>query len=147
MGLISATDQERLREVFGEMSRPVRLLFFTQALGCETCLQTRQILDELPALSDKITLEEVAFILEPDRAKQYEIDRVPAVALVGQDETGGERDSKIRFLGAPSGYEFMSLIQAVLLVGGRGSTLSDASRERLAAVDKPVTINVFTTPT
>ncbi|HKF67293.1 MAG TPA: hypothetical protein VKB36_12200, partial [Vicinamibacterales bacterium] len=64
MGLISAADQERLREVFGEMSRPVRLLFFTQALGCEACLQTRQILDELPALSDKITLEEVAFILE-----------------------------------------------------------------------------------
>src|SRR5215475_10448738 len=147
MGLISATDQERLREVFGEMSRPVRLLFFTQALGCETCLQTRQILDELPALSDKITLEEVAFILEPDRAKQYEIDRVPAVALVGQDETGGERDSKIRFLGAPSGYEFMSLIQAVLLVGGRPSMLSDESLKRVAAVTTPTKVHVFTTPT
>ena len=47
MGLISTGDQARLREVFAEMSRPVRLLFFTQTLGCETCLQTRQILDEL----------------------------------------------------------------------------------------------------
>ena len=147
MGLISAADQERLREAFGEMSRPVRLLFFTQTLGCETCMETRQILDELPALSDKITVEEVNFILEPDRAKQYEIDRVPAVALVGQDETGGERDSKIRFLGAPSGYEFMSLIQAVLLVGGRPAGLSEENRARVAAVNAPVTIQVFTTPT
>ena len=66
------------------MSRPVRLLFFTQTLGCETCLQTRQILDELPVLSDRITIEEVNFVLDPDKATQYEIDRVPAVALVGR---------------------------------------------------------------
>ncbi len=53
------------------MSRPVRLVFFTQTLGCETCLQTRQILDELPLLSDNITIEEVNFVLDPDKAKQY----------------------------------------------------------------------------
>src|SRR5438309_7235022 len=110
MALISPDDQDRLREELAVMTQPVRLLFFTQTLGCETCLQTRQILDELPVLSDKITIEEVNFVLDPDRATQYEIDRVPAVALVGQDPAGAERDSKIRFLGAPSGYEFMSLI-------------------------------------
>ena len=74
MSLISLSDQERLRETFLDMPRPVRLLFFTQTLGCETCLQTRQILDELPALSSKITIEEVNFILEPEKAKQFDID-------------------------------------------------------------------------
>jgi glutaredoxin-like protein len=147
MGLIAAADQETLRERFGEMDRPVRLLFFTQTLGCDTCLQTRQILDELPLLSDKITIEEINFVLDPDKAKQYDIDRVPAVAVVGQDESGTERDSKIRFLGTPSGYEFTSLIQAVLLVGGRASTLSQESLALIAAVDSPVTVRVFTTPT
>ena len=147
MPLISPADQERLKTTFAEMTRPVRLLFFTQTLGCETCLQTRQILDELPVLSEKITIEEVNFILEPDKAKQYGIDRVPAVALVGQDEAGQERDSKIRFLGTPAGYEFMSLIQAVLLVGGRPSVLSEESLKLVAAVDAPTTIHVFTTPT
>jgi glutaredoxin-like protein len=86
-------------------------------------------------------------VLDPDKAKQYEIDRVPAVALVGEDSAGSERDSKIRFLGAPSGYEFMSLIQAVLLVGGRPSTLSDDSLKRVAAVTTPTKVHVFTTPT
>ncbi|HET9833214.1 MAG TPA: thioredoxin family protein [Vicinamibacterales bacterium] len=147
MGLISPSDQQRLREAFGEMPRAVRLVFFTQTLGCETCLQARQILDELPALSDKISIEEANFILEPDKAKQYGIDRVPAIALVGQTDAGEERDSKIRFLGTPAGYEFMSLVQAVLLVGGRPSMLSEDSLKRVAAVTTPTTMHVFTTPT
>ena len=147
MSLISPADQDRLKTTFGEMTRPVRLLFFTQTLGCETCLQTKQILDELPELSDKITIEEINFILDPDKATQYEIDRVPAVAVVGQDDAGQERDSKIRFLGTPAGYEFMSLIQAVLLVGGRPSMLSEESLKLVAAVDAPTKVHVFTTPT
>jgi alkyl hydroperoxide reductase subunit AhpF len=147
MGLLAPADQDKLRDAFAEMKSPVRLLFFTQTLGCETCLQTRQILDELPALSDRITIEEVNFVLDKDKSAKYGIDRVPGIAVVGVDESGGERDSRIRFLGTPAGYEFISLVQAVLLVGGRGTNLTDEQRQRLAAVDKPVTMQVFTTPT
>ena len=148
MALISASDQARLRDDFGKMTRPVRLLFFTQTLGCDTCLQTRQILDELPLVSDKVTIEEINFVLEGDKAKRYGVDRVPAVALVTTDEAGEDVDSRIRFLGTPAGYEFIALIRAVLLVGGgRQPDLSEAGRARVAAVDKPVTMHVFTTPT
>ena len=129
------------------MTSPVRVLFFTQTLDCEPCVETRRILDELPPLSDKIAIEEVNFILEKDKAAQYGIDRVPALALVGQDAAGEPRDSRIRFLGTPSGYEFISLVQAVRLVGGGESSLTEASLARLASVDQPVTMQVFTTPT
>jgi alkyl hydroperoxide reductase subunit AhpF len=128
------------------MTRPVRLVFFTQALGCETCAQTREILDELPLLSDKIAIDEVNFVLEPDRAAQCGIDRVPAIA-VEYEVDGQRRDTRIRFLGAPSGYEFVSLVRAILLAGGGESMLSPEGRARLASVDKPVTMQVFTTPT
>jgi alkyl hydroperoxide reductase subunit AhpF len=147
MGLLAPADQDKLRESFDEMTSPVRLLFFTQTLDCETCVHTRQILDELPLLSGKITIEEVPFLLEKERASQYSIDRVPAIAIVGLDASGESRDSRIRFLGAPAGYEFISLVQAVLLVGGRGSILTEENRQRVAAVDKPLTLQVFTTPT
>ena len=146
MALLSPADQTKLRDAFAEMTHPVRLLFFTQTLDCETCPATRQILDELPQLSDKISVEELNVVIDVDKAKQYRIDRAPGIALVRQDG-GTEHDSRIRFLGAPSGYEFISLVQAVLLVGGRPSTLSDETRKRLAMVDKPVTMQVFTTPT
>ena len=68
MSLLAPADQDKLRESFDEMTRSVRVLFFTQTLDCDQCLQTRQILDELPALSDKIAIEEVNFILEKDKA-------------------------------------------------------------------------------
>jgi alkyl hydroperoxide reductase subunit AhpF len=154
MALISPSDQQSLRQSFAQMTRPVRLLFFTQALDCETCPQTRQILDELPPLSDRITVEEVNLILEADRAKVYGVDRAPAVAITyqesSQDPASPEsvwQDSRIRFLGAPAGYEFVSLVQAVLLAGGRSSTLTERSRQRIAAVNQTVTLQVFTTPT
>src|SRR5438132_9524084 len=147
MGLLTTGDQQKLRDAFAEMTRPVRLLLFTQTLDCETCLTTRQILDELPPLTDKISIEEINLVLDRDKATQYGIDRAPAVVLVGRDESGTENDSRIRFVGAPSGYEFISLVHAVLLVGGRHSDLTVDSRARLAAVDKPVTMQVFTTPT
>jgi alkyl hydroperoxide reductase subunit AhpF len=146
VALISPADQQRLREAFGEMTRAVRLLFFTKTLDCESCPQTRQILDELPPLSDKISVEEVNLILDTDRAKEYGIDRAPAVAVTYEDD-GKVADSRIRFVGAPAGYEFISLVQAVLLAGGRATHLSESSLKRLAEVTRPVTMQVFTTPT
>ena len=98
----------------------MRLLFFTQALGCETCLQTRQILDELPPLSDKITIEEVNFVLDGDRARA--VRHRPCAGDRASTYVDGEerKDSRIRFLGTPAGYEFISLVRAVLLAGGAG---------------------------
>jgi alkyl hydroperoxide reductase subunit AhpF len=149
VALLSPADQQALREMFQQISRRVRLLFFTQSIGCETCVQTREILDELPPLSDKVVIEEVNLVLEKDRAAQFGVDRAPAIALLYDDlESAGEpRDSRIRFIGAPSGYEFSSLVHAVLLAGGRASALSDASLSRLATVDQRLTLQVFTTPT
>lgn len=129
------------------MTRPVRLLFFTQTLGCETCVQARQILDELTPLSPLITIEEINLVLERDRAEAFGIDRAPAIAIVGQNEAGAERDSHIRFLGATAGYEFISLVRAILLVGGGPSILSEASRSRIASVSAETTVRVFSTPT
>ena len=86
MALISPSDQQKLQESFADMTRPVRLLFFTQTIGCDGCRLTRQILDELPPLSDKITIEEVNLILEGDKAAQYGVDRAPSIAVTYFDD-------------------------------------------------------------
>jgi alkyl hydroperoxide reductase subunit AhpF len=147
MPLLSPADQQKLRDAFNEMTSAVRLLFFTQALECEMCPQTKQILDELPVLSDRITIEEVNFVLEGDRARRYGIDRVPGIAIEALDAQGSAHDSRIRFIGAPAGYEFISLVQAVLLVGGKPSSLTEENRRRVMAVKEPIHMQVFTTPT
>ena len=140
---LSDTDREAVREALAEVVNPVRLVFFTQSLGCETCLPTRQILDQLVELSEHVTIEEVNFVLDKEKVAEYGIERVPAIAVVG------ERDAGIRFYGAPFGYEFMSLIDAIRLTSSGDSDLSEESRALLAGVtdERPLHIQVFVTPT
>ena len=145
MALLSPADQQTLREAFAGMTQPVTILFFTQAIGCETCDETRRILAEITEVTSQVTVEEVNLVLEGDQAAQYGVDRAPALVLLAGEE---RRDTRIRMLGAPSGYDFMSLVDAILVVGsGSHQALSADSLEKIAAVTDPLTIRVFVTPT
>jgi glutaredoxin-like protein len=54
----------------------------------------------------------------------------------------------MRFFGAPAGYEFMSLVEAVALAGADDSGLNEASKKLIAEqVSGPLDIKVFVTPT
>ena len=77
-----------------------------------------------PASTISFALEEVNFILEQDRAAQYGVEQHP-----GDRAPAGEQDTRMRFLGAPAGYEFMSLIEAVILAGTNDSR-TDAGQSR-----------------
>jgi glutaredoxin-like protein len=144
MALLSEQDRQTLRAHLAEIADPVTLLFFTQTIGGpETALITRQILDELASLSDLVSVEEVNFVLEKDRATALGITAVPAIAVLKRDV-----DTRIRFLGAPAGYEFMSLVEAIIMAGGSDSGLSQESRTLIAEhVAEPLDIKVFVTPT
>jgi alkyl hydroperoxide reductase subunit AhpF len=144
VGLLSAQDQQVVREHLAVLQNPVTLLFFTQTIGApETAILTRQVLDEVAGLNDLIQVEEVNFVLERDRAEQYGIERIPAIALLSAG-----KDTRMRFLGAPAGYEFMSLIEAIVLAGTDDSQLTALSRDLISAhVTAALDIQVFVTPT
>jgi alkyl hydroperoxide reductase subunit AhpF len=143
MSLLSPTDQQTLRDMFADMTQPVTILFFTQTFGCETCEETSRILKELTELTPQITVEEVNLVLDPARAETYGIDRAPALVLLAAGQ-----DTRIRMLGAPAGYDFMSLVDAILAVSGASdAALSEASVELISKVTTPHTIQVFVTPT
>jgi glutaredoxin-like protein len=144
MALLQEPDRRLVSERLAAIEHPVRLLFFTQTIGApESTLVTRQILDEVASLSDKVTVEEVNFVLDKDRAAAYGIEDIPAIVLLQN-----EADTRMRFLGAPAGYEFMSLVEAVVLAGTADSGLSAATREAVASRLKgPLDILVFVTPT
>jgi len=143
MPLLSEQDRQTVRTHLAGISRPVTILFFTQTFGApETVAMAKQVLDELVSLNDQLTVEDVNFVLEKERAATYGIEHIPALVLLA----GGE-DTRIRFLGAPAGYEFMSLVEALLLAGTGVSGLSDTSKALLAErVTEPVDIRVFVTP-
>lgn len=139
--LLSAADQQKIRDSLATLPTPVTIVFFTQTLGCEGCAPTGQIVNELASLSDRLSVEEVNFVLDKDKVEAYTIDRVPALAIVGKEDYG------IRFVGVPAGYEFTSLLDAVMLAGRGESGLSAESKQLLAAVTETTSIQVFSTPT
>jgi alkyl hydroperoxide reductase subunit AhpF len=142
--LLSEQDRQAVREHLAVIQQPVTLLLFTQTIGApETAMMARQVVDELASLNDLIRVEEVNFILERERAAKYGVEHIPAIVLLSGDE-----DTRIRFLGAPAGYEFMSLIEAVILAGTTDSRLMPESRALISAnVTGPLDIQVFVTPT
>ena len=144
MALLSEQDRQTVRGHLAVIDEPVRLLFFTQTFGApDTVMIAKQVLDEIVGLCDHLTLEEVNFVLEQDRARQYGVEQIPTIVLLK-----GDQDTRIRFLGAPAGYEFMSLIEAVILAGTNDSGLTPDSRALVAEhVTEPLNIQVFVTPT
>jgi glutaredoxin-like protein len=144
MALLSEQDRQTVRGHLAVIEEPVRLLFFTQTFGApDTVMIAKQVLDEIVSLNDHVSLEEVNFVLEQDRARQYGVEQIPTIVLLK-----GDQDTRIRFLGAPAGYEFMSLIEAVILAGTNDSGLTPDSRALVAAhVTTPLDIQVFVTPT
>ncbi len=141
MPILSPSDAVKVRAMLEGAPNPVRLVFFTQTLNCDTCEPTGQILNEIAELSDRLTIEEHNLLLEGDEAAKYGIDRVPAIAVIGA------RDYGIRFFGIPSGYEFMSLLDAIQIVSTGESGLTDESRATIAGLESPVALQVFVTPT
>ena len=94
-------------------------------------------------VTDKIVVEEVNLVLDKERAATYGIERAPALVLL----TNGQ-DTRIRFFGAPAGYDFMAMVDAILAVSGASdSDLSDESVALVSAVTEPTRIQVFVTPT
>jgi alkyl hydroperoxide reductase subunit AhpF len=150
MGFLSADNQAEVKRLFEGLTGDVRLIYFTQRESplfipgheCETCKDTRTLLEEVAALSDKIKLEVHDFVAESQLAREYAIDRVPAFVITADSVKG-----RIRYFGLPSGYEFSVLLGSLLDASQGKSELLDASVETLGSVEKNLHIQVFVTPT
>lgn len=142
MGLIPDEHKEHLKsELEEKMEKPVKIVMFTQEIECKFCAETRQLIQELATLSDKIKIEIYDFVANSDKAKEYGVDKVPAIAVVG------EKDYGIRFYGIPFGYEFQTFTEAIVNVSTGKTNISDKAREMLKEIKTPAHIQVFVTLT
>jgi len=141
MAILKAEDRQKVEQVFAAITHPVKLLMFTQAMECDYCEMTRELLLELAGLNDNITVDVYDFIEDEAQAQAYEIDKIPATVVMG------DKDYGIRFYGVPAGYEFMSLIEDIVDVGKRDHGLSPSVVAQLAKVDQPVRMQAMVTPT
>jgi glutaredoxin-like protein len=141
MALLKDKDRQKVEEVFRAIVHPVRVIMFTQSVECEYCQMTRELLGELAGLNNRISVEVLDFVEDADRAEAFGVDKIPATIVMG------DKDYGIRFYGVPAGYEFMSLIEAIVDVGKRDHALPAAILTQLARVDQPVHMQAMITPT
>lgn len=141
MALLTEKDQQFVRNLFENIKDDVKLTMFTQELECQYCRETRQILEEVADLSDKISLSVFNFQTDKEIAEKYKIDKIPATVIEGKKDYG------IRYYGIPSGYEFSSLLEDIVDVSKEESGFSQEAKDMLSTIDKPLHLQVFVTPT
>jgi glutaredoxin-like protein len=154
MEILNKEVREATKKKFdGDLENKVAILHFTQepsrlvlpdslkGQDCFFCKETKQLLEEVKALSDKIELLVYDYTADKEKAAEYKIDKIPATVIMA------DQDSGIRFYGIPSGYEYTSLVEAIADVSRRRTELSPQTKEALKSIDKNVHIQVFVTPT
>ena len=142
MSLLPDDKKELLKSEFKEkLIDPVKIVVFTQEFECRYCSDTRKLAQEIATLSEKITMEVYDFVADSAKVKEYGIDKIPALAIIGKKDYG------VRIYGIPYGYELQTLIEAVINVSLGKTNLSDNTKSILKEVRSPVHIQVFVTLT
>jgi glutaredoxin-like protein len=144
--LLDETVRQQVREAFAGVQHPVQVLFFGSSENCDYCNDTRLLLEEVVALSPSLGLSVFDLQADAEIARQYRVDKAPSFVIASKD---GEKltDTGIQYAGIPSGHEFSTLVQDILLVSGRDSGLKESTREFLKTLRNPIHLQVFVTPT
>jgi glutaredoxin-like protein len=141
MPVLSNEIAEQVKKELAGLAGPVRMVMFTQTFDCQYCAETKQLVEEIAALSEQVTAEIYDFVTDKEKAEELGIDKIPAIAVIGEEDYG------VRFYGIPAGYEFVSLLHALKLVAAGKPELSQETLDALAEVSEPAHIQVFVTPT
>ena len=105
-----------------------------------------RLVEEVTAISDLLSIELYDMDADADLAAKYNVDKAPGLVIAAKE---GDQitDFGVRLAGIPSGHEFTSLIQDIVLVSNRDSGLNPQTREFLKNLDKPIILQVYVTPT
>jgi glutaredoxin-like protein len=151
MPIISDKDRETIAQMFASsLVDPVQVVYFTMPTSklfvpgrptCETCADVQQLVEEVASTSDKISVDVYNIQADREEAEKYGVDRVPAIVLKGKAK------GTVRYFGAPAGSEFPNFLQDIQRVSTGEASLSSETREALAAIDEPIHLRVFVTPT
>jgi alkyl hydroperoxide reductase subunit AhpF len=140
--LIDDQTATQLKTEFAKLKNPVRLAVFSAALVDPVSEEVRRLVEELATLDPKLSAESYNFVIDKEKVAELGIRRIPAIAVLGAD-----KDYGIRAYGMPTGYEFGSLVDAILDVSSGDSGLSPETRAALGRLTQPVHVQVFSTPT
>jgi alkyl hydroperoxide reductase subunit AhpF len=136
---LGESEQEAIRGLFADLEQDVALeltlgpeespvAVVTAGGEIDFCAETRSLLEQVAALSERVRLT---------------VHEVEETGPWPRTTVGGE----LVYHGLPWGYELTTLVGAIVEAGRLEPTLSETSREALAALEHDVALEVFVTPT
>jgi alkyl hydroperoxide reductase subunit AhpF len=175
MTVIAEKDRSTIRDLLArELVDEVELLLFTgerapsAMAGVQdsgTGDETAELLDELVGLSDRLSLTRLDVGTNAGLSSRYNVTAVPTVMIRRRHDTTNfddhaasrgdnadresptERETNVRFVGLPGGYEFSTLLADVIDISTGRTDLSAGALAAVHAIGQPVHIQVFVTPT
>ena len=155
MGLIPEGRKQLVQtELNAKLTDKIKVIVFTQENECALCRETRELVEEVGHLCDKIEVAVYDFERDKEQAALYKVDKVPAIVLLEEKDYGICRNvetfsacARIHYYGLPFGYEFQTFMEDLVAVSSGNSGLSEEIKAKLKTIDKPVHIQVFVTLT
>lgn len=154
MSLLNKEVEDATRKKLSEsLEGPVTVIHFTQQPSrlilpdhiqvqeCMFCKEAKQLLQEVCALSDKLDLMLYDFAADKEEAERMEVDKIPAT-IIGRDTK-----TNVRFYGIPSGYEYASLVEAIVDASRGRTALGPETKQALKSLERNIHIQTFVTPT
>jgi len=145
--IIDEQTAAQLRARFeSEMVRPVEILLLKGIGNEEYSEWTESLLSELGDLSDMIEVRVIDVKIDPEALEEFNVTRTPTILL------DPRKGYKIRYMGAPLGYEAWAFVETIILLSRDESGLSERTKEILNSVRQfdhlnDVHIMTFVTPT
>jgi glutaredoxin-like protein len=154
--LIPLKDQELIRQKFAaELLGPVKIDYFTERelslevpgrRPCAYCKPVRELLQELAALSELISLRVLIFDEAAEERTKLGVERIPGIVLRGAQQAGGPTGLFI-YYGMPGGTEFPAFLESIVDISRGEVLLSQESVKELKKLREDVLVRVFVTPT
>lgn len=141
MGLLEEDDKKEVKEILSEMNDTVTINVFKDD-ECEYCEETIELNEELLELTNKIDLR--THDINSEIAKELGANDYNGAPVTILTNNGGKG---IRFFGIPSGQEFQSYLQGLLMLSKNETDLDQEVKDDLKEIDQEVNIKVFVTPT
>ena len=149
--MIPLREQDYIRDRFEkELAGRVKIDYFTQRTSqlivpgreqCVYCEDTKHMLEEVAALSDKVSLTVHELSEAPDEARKFGVDKVPGIVV------RGSANRALRFFGIPGGNEFPNFIETVIEASKQQVQLAPETAKQLKKLKDDISIAVYVTPT
>lgn len=123
--MLDDTLKAQLQTYLGMLRQPIRLIASLD--NSERAAEMRELLQEIAALSDKVSLDETG-----DDARK------PSFVIAKEGETHG-----VRFAAIPLGHEFTSLVLALLWTGGHPPKVEQDVLDQIKALDSDLNFEVY----